>query len=100
MLACRISKTINELRKSRIETIYHPQEVGFLGQDEMVERRKVGPSQPERDAANILEALTRYLCHDPGCAANDFDHLDDSPCTCGLRRYYNPKGVEHQSGKV
>lgn len=93
-MSCRITKTINELRKKRVETIYHPQEVGFLAQDEMVERREVGPSQPERDAAEILEALTRYLSHDAGCGANDLDYLDHSPCTCGLRLYYNPKGTE------
>lgn len=92
-MSCFLNQTVKELRKSRIETIYHPQEVGFLAQDEMVERREVGPSQPERDAATILEALTRYLCHDVGCLANDLDHLDDSPCTCGLRRFYNPKGA-------
>lgn len=90
-----IDKTIKELRQNRVDTVYHPQEVGFLGRDEMIEHRQVGPSPAERNAADILEGLTQYLCHHAGCSANDLDYLDDSPCTCGLRRYYNPKGTVH-----
>lgn len=39
-----------------------------------------------------IEALTLYVQHNTGCMANDLDYLDHSPCTCGLRTLYNPKG--------
>lgn len=93
-MICPVAKAIKDLRKTRIETIYHPQTVGFLGHDEEIERREVGPSEAEKEAIRLLEGITRYLCHDIGCVANDLDYLDDSPCTCGLRRFYNPKGVD------
>jgi hypothetical protein len=37
-----------------------------------------------------FEQLERYLSHDAGCTANDLDPLDQSPCTCGLRQFYDP----------
>lgn len=40
-----------------------------------------------------VERLSRYLTHDVGCKANDLDYLDHTPCTCGLRALYNPKGT-------
>lgn len=40
-----------------------------------------------------IEGMSRYVAHDPGCDANDLDYLDQTPCTCGLRRFYNPKGA-------
>lgn len=33
--------------------------------------------------------------HAVGCAANDLDPLDHSPCTCGLRAAVNPWGRKH-----
>lgn len=42
-----------------------------------------------------IEGISRYVAHDDGCAANDLDYLDKSPCTCGLRVFYNPKGFAH-----
>ncbi|WP_313326208.1 hypothetical protein [Sphingobium yanoikuyae] len=42
-----------------------------------------------------IEGMARYVTHDTGCAANDLDYLDKSPCTCGLRVFYNPKGFAH-----
>jgi len=39
-----------------------------------------------------IEGMALYVQHDDGCTANDLDYLDKSPCTCGLRMYYNPKG--------
>lgn len=41
-----------------------------------------------------IEGMALYVAHDPGCEANDLDYLDKSPCTCGLRRYHNPKGLD------
>lgn len=52
------------------------------------------PSEIERLKAQI-EGLVRYVQHDVGCNANDLDYLDKSPCTCGLRKFYSPKGVQH-----
>ena len=49
------------------------------------------PAPPKPDP--ITEAIARYLQHDVGCGANDLDYLDHSPCTCGLRAHYNPKGI-------
>lgn len=42
-----------------------------------------------------IEGMARYVAHDAGCAANDLDYLDKTPCTCGLRAFYNPKGQSH-----
>ena len=41
-----------------------------------------------------IEGMALYVTHDSGCEANDLDYLDKSPCTCGLRRYHNPKGLD------
>lgn len=46
---------------------------------------------------SLIEILSRWLQHDVGCTANDLDYLDDSPCTCGLREHYNPKGTKHNA---
>lgn len=37
--------------------------------------------------------VARWLQHDIDCPANDLDPLDSSPCTCGLRYFYDPKGL-------
>lgn len=51
------------------------------------------PKQSEAESLQAqIECMARYVQHDAGCAANDLDYLDKSPCTCGLRRFYNPKG--------
>lgn len=44
-------------------------------------------------ASRVISVLSPYLCHGVGCSANDLDQLDHSPCTCGLRKFYNPKGL-------
>ena len=49
------------------------------------------PSEETRLKAQI-EGMACYVQHDAGCEANDLDYLDKAPCTCGLRRFYNPKG--------
>lgn len=41
-----------------------------------------------------IEGMALYVAHDAGCGANDLDYLDKTPCTCGLRRYYNPRGLD------
>lgn len=46
---------------------------------------------------NLIETLSRWLQHDVGCMANDLDYLDNSPCTCGLREHYNPKGTKRNA---
>ena len=88
-----VAKVIKALSKTRVETIYHPQSVGFLAHDEEIEHREIGPDRDELEAIRLLEGMTRYVCHDVGCAANDLDYLDHTPCTCGLRKFHNPKGV-------
>lgn len=42
-----------------------------------------------------IEGMMRYVQHHPSCRANDFDYLDKTPCTCGLRSFCNPKGQAH-----
>jgi hypothetical protein len=93
-MSCPLTKAVAGLRRSRSETYYHPATGGFIPQEEEYGTREVGPSTQETVAANLMERLTRYLCHDIGCSANDLDHLDDAPCTCGLRKLYNPKGAQ------
>jgi len=51
------------------------------------------PSEIEILKARI-EGMALYVAHDAGCEANDLDYLDRTPCTCGLRRYHNPKGLD------
>lgn len=41
-----------------------------------------------------IEGMALYVAHNSGCEANDLDYLDKAPCTCGLRRYHNPKGLD------
>lgn len=55
------------------------------------------PSEIERLRMRI-EGMALYVRHDDGCPANDLDYLDRSPCTCGLRRYHNPKGQRDDVG--
>ena len=90
---------LDRLRATWIETIHHEQTSGFLGSDAFVENREVSANQDGKEAARFIEALLRYVAHDNGCAANDLDYLDKSPCTCGLREFYNPKGVYHLEGR-
>lgn len=63
------------------------------------EARESPPPAPKIDEVSRLKAqvegMARYVVHDAGCAANDLDYLDKSPCTCGLRAFYNPKGQSH-----
>lgn len=67
--------------------------------DEEIARQDVTPTAPKIDEVSRLKAqvegMARYVAHDAGCAANDLDYLDKSPCTCGLRAFYNPKGQAH-----
>ena len=37
-----------------------------------------------------IQDVERWLQHDVGCSANDLDPMDHTPCTCGLRAFYNP----------
>lgn len=67
------------------------------GEGERQEVRKSIPFTPaqvsEVDLLKAkIEGMALYVRHDAGCRANDFDYLDKSPCTCGLRQFYNPKG--------
>lgn len=56
------------------------------------------PSEVERLRMQI-EGMARYVTHDQGCDANDLDYLDKTPCTCGLRSFYNPKGTKALASK-
>lgn len=84
---------LERLRATWVETIYHEQTSGFLGQDESVEHREVNANVDGPEAASLIERLHQYLAHSVGCSANDLDYLDATPCTCGLRKLYNPKGL-------
>jgi hypothetical protein len=53
------------------------------------------PSEVDLLKARI-EGMALYVTHDAGCEANDLDYLDRTPCTCGLRRYHNPKGLDDE----
>jgi len=55
------------------------------------------PSEIDQLKARV-EGMALYVAHDAGCEANDLDYLDKTPCTCGLRQFYNPKGTPHQHG--
>ena len=57
------------------------------------------PSEVDRLKAQI-EGMACYVQHDAGCEANDLDYLDKSLCTCGLRSFYNPKGLQSPPAKV
>lgn len=59
-----------------------------LGRGYWAPQKAIAPTTPPP----LPDAVTRYLQHDNGCEANDLDYLDYSPCTCGLRVHYNPKG--------
>lgn len=75
--------------------------------DEVIERdehiasappiRADPPSDVERLQSQI-EGMALYVQHGTACDANDFDYLDKTPCTCGLRAFYNPKGQALQQG--
>jgi hypothetical protein len=80
------------LRATWVETIHHEQQVGFLARDAFTEYREVSVNPDGDEAAKVIEGLERYVQHDVGCSANDLDPLDHSPCTCGLRSFYNPFG--------
>lgn len=54
------------------------------------------PSEVERLKAQV-EGMALYVMHGAGCHANDFDYLDKTHCTCGLRQFYNPKGCDGSS---
>lgn len=81
---------LERLRATVADTIYHEQRSGFIPQEEMIEHREVPANRDGNAAATMIEGLQRYAAHDTGCAANDMDPLDHSPCTCGLRQFYNP----------
>lgn len=59
----------------------------------MAERERPEEPSARVPPTNPIDLLARYLQHDVGCHANDFDYLDHTPCTCGLRALYNPKGA-------
>lgn len=84
------------LRSTWIEETYHEQTVGFLGSDAFTSRSEVSTNPDGEEAAKLIENLFCYVQHETGCDANDLDYLDKSPCTCGLRDYYNPKGQSHE----
>jgi len=90
---CPTTKMICDLRQIVSMPYYHPATNGFIPQDEEFGVEERGPTYTDRLAASLLENLTRYLSHSGGCAANDLDYLDDTPCTCGLRNFYNPKAT-------
>ena len=81
---------LRRLRAVWVETIYHEQTVGFLAQDECIEHRQVQANTDGIEAAKVIEGLQQFVSHEHGCAANDLDPLDDAPCTCGLRSFFNP----------
>ena len=56
------------------------------------------PSEADQLRGKI-ESLQQYLTHHEGCSANDLDYLDHTPCTCGLRLIYNPKGRLDPTGE-
>ena len=58
------------------------------GEVEYASARK--PKAVEKPVSFTFAQLEPYLHHDVGCEANDLDLLDHSPCTCGLRAFYNP----------
>lgn len=79
------TKIVDKLRREGTETRHVEATVGFLGKEghSYTER---GPVNPDGDdAAWMIERLLLYVAHDVGCAGNDLDPLDDTPCTCGLR---------------
>lgn len=45
---------------------------------------------PAMTDAQRIEGMSRYVSHERGCEANDLDPLDHTPCTCGLRAFFNP----------
>lgn len=66
--------------------------------------REIEPTQPTKadEAARLkaqIEGMALYVQHDGSCRANDFDYLDKTPCICGLRTFYNPKGQQGGSGE-
>jgi len=67
--------------------------------DEEIARQDDTPPAPKVDEVSRLnvkiEGMARYVAHDAGCAANDLDYLDKTPCTCRLRAFYNPKAQAH-----
>lgn len=66
-------------------THYVEDTVGFLGR-EGFSYSETGLINPDgADAAWLIEHLLLYVAHDVGCDGNEFDPLDDTPCTCGLR---------------
>jgi hypothetical protein len=75
--------------------------------DEEIERRDRAPvtsptklsQQAEIERLKTqIEGLVRYVQHETGCHANEFDYLDKSPCTCGLHKFYSPKGTAPVAG--
>lgn len=63
--------------------------------EEAIKRWNDREGHKVRDNKDVIEQISPWLTHDIGCKANDLDYLDKSPCTCGLRNYYNPKGQAH-----
>ena len=59
-----------------------------------VEQAQPLPNIVDRMQARI-DGMAMYVSHGDSCRANDLDYLDDAPCTCGLRAFYNPKGVHY-----
>ena len=67
-----------------------------IERDEHVAPRAVAQPNPPSEIERLkwqVEGMARYVQHDAGCEANDLDYLDKTPCTCGLRGFYNPKGT-------
>ena len=83
---------LERLRATHIETTVYEDTAGFLGREGGTYSQEVDANTDGREAAEMIEGLMRYVEHDTGCNANDLDYLDHSPCTCGLRKFYHPKG--------
>lgn len=85
------NKLIATLRREGTSTHHVEDTVGFLGR-EGFSYSQTGPINPDGpDAAWLIERLLLYVAHDVGCGGNEFDPLDDTPCTCGLRNLLRGK---------
>jgi hypothetical protein len=82
----------DRLRATEEQIIVHEATTVFIGQPATSERYEIAVNRDGPEAATLIEALLAFVEHSPGCRANDLDPLDHTPCTCGLRRLYNPWG--------
>lgn len=89
-----VAKIIALLRRTHVETNHYEAVVGFMGREAETISQTVHANPDGRAAEALIESLLLYVAHDAGCSANDLDYLDRTPCTCGLRLLYSPKGIQ------